>query len=307
MAYTHVQMVLYRPFLHHILQGNSSSQMDLRSYACASSCVKASSQMIGLAEQLNIQGFLTCRYWLTVFMTFFAAMSLLMFGLSDHGDPNVDDSMSAVAKAQKILLKLAQDDTTAQSCVATLNVSCDPQEMKGLLTSPQYLLSNFKGRPKTRKADTVAASLPHVESISTMLAMLSDRKNPGDQSLPVAMPELNTVTPPVLSLLENKPEAFNQFSDQLTTGGDMSTTSSAPNALGDLDVELSGTDPLLAPMFCRATGVPPPDLYPVPAARSSGQSMWMFNESPCNWALEDLPDISVLPETVPPSSAFWDF
>jgi hypothetical protein len=122
MAYAHVQMVLYRPFLHHIIRMESGGPPDQRSYACASACVKASMQVIWLVEQLDSQRLLTRPYWLTVYTSFFAAMSLLMFALGNPKDPTIHDSLKAAEKVREILSRPPNGSFTVLSCAASLTV-----------------------------------------------------------------------------------------------------------------------------------------------------------------------------------------
>ena len=122
MAYAHVQMVLYRPFLHHINRMNPTITADLRSFACASACVKAAMQVIWLVEQLDNQGLLTGSYWLTVYMTFFASIILVMFALGNTRDPTVMDSLNAAAKGQIILRRLSCNSHVAAGCATKIQV-----------------------------------------------------------------------------------------------------------------------------------------------------------------------------------------
>ena len=79
-------------------------------------------QVIWLVGQLESQGLLAGSYWLTVYITLFASISLLMFALGNSDDPTVPDALMAAEKGRKVLARLADGNATAQSCAATLTV-----------------------------------------------------------------------------------------------------------------------------------------------------------------------------------------
>ena len=77
LAYAHVQMVLYRPFLHHAAK-NLRPYRDIRykAYACGSSCVKAAMQVVWLAEELERQSLFNEAGWFCALIVAFAATIL---------------------------------------------------------------------------------------------------------------------------------------------------------------------------------------------------------------------------------------
>ena len=79
-------------------------------------------QVIWLVRQLESQGLLAGSYWLTVYMTLFASMSLLMFALGNCDDPTVPDALMAAENGRKVLTRLADENAAAQSCAAILTV-----------------------------------------------------------------------------------------------------------------------------------------------------------------------------------------
>ena len=79
-------MVLYRPFLHHVIRRPSDSPRDMRSYACASACIKAAKQVIELLKEMYIQDFLNGPDWFFTYITYFAVMSLVTFVFNNRDD-----------------------------------------------------------------------------------------------------------------------------------------------------------------------------------------------------------------------------
>ncbi len=123
LAYAHVQMILYRPFIHHIVRTKREGLLELRSFACASACVKAAMQVVWLVDEMDSRGLLNGAYWFTVYMTFFAVMSLCMLILGNVEDPTVDDTMKAASRGRDILVQMALQSTNAERCLTVLEVS----------------------------------------------------------------------------------------------------------------------------------------------------------------------------------------
>ncbi|KAK5140030.1 hypothetical protein LTR04_003193, partial [Oleoguttula sp. CCFEE 6159] len=120
LAYGHVQMVLYRPFLHHVVRDVPGSVFHYKSYACGSACVKAAMQVIWVAEALDTRGYLHEAYWFTVLILSAATTSLLVFILGNKGNPTIKESVQAVANAKSILARLAERSPTAKQCLSSL-------------------------------------------------------------------------------------------------------------------------------------------------------------------------------------------
>lgn len=103
----------------------------MRSYACASSCIKAAMQVIWIVRQLHQRGYAVAPYWLTLFMTLFSAMTLVMFALSNEGGATVDEAWEAINTAVWLFTELSSTSFIAQRCASILEVCY------GQLTQPQ--------------------------------------------------------------------------------------------------------------------------------------------------------------------------
>lgn len=126
LAYAHVQMVLYRPFIHQIIRAESKDVPEMRSFACASACIKAAMQIVWIVGELSNRGLLVGAYWFTVYITFFAVMALCMFIIGNPDDPTVEETVTAAEKGRKILTGLAQESVSAGRCLVSLAVSSSP-------------------------------------------------------------------------------------------------------------------------------------------------------------------------------------
>ncbi|KAK4989692.1 Gypsy retrotransposon integrase-like protein 1 [Elasticomyces elasticus] len=122
LAYAHVQMVLYRPFLHHVMKSSEPGRIfHYKAYACGSACVKAAMQVVWLAQTLDSHGALNEAYWFTIYILSFAATSLMFFVLSSDGDPTIRETAEAAENAKGLLRRLARYNRSAQRCYESLN------------------------------------------------------------------------------------------------------------------------------------------------------------------------------------------
>lgn len=123
MAYGHAQMVLYRPFLHHILKPRSEGNIQIRSYACASACIKAAMQVIWLAEELDARGLIHEAYWFTPYIASFAVITLYLFVLTSSKDPTWQETRDTADRGRAIVLKMSRTNPMAEWCMSSLALS----------------------------------------------------------------------------------------------------------------------------------------------------------------------------------------
>jgi len=124
MSYAHVQMVLYRPFLHHALKhARPSEQLKYKAYACGSACVNASMQVVWLAETLEAKNLFHEAYWFTTLVISYAATCLMLFAVSNEGDPTVMEVADAAERLRQLLQRHADRNTAARRCYNFLSVS----------------------------------------------------------------------------------------------------------------------------------------------------------------------------------------
>ena len=122
MAYAHVQMLLYRPFLHYASQRVRPKEGDKRSYACAAACISVSRNVIHITSNMKSRGLLIGAYWLTMYTTFFAIISLVFYVLEN---PNGETSAACfrdASEGKEALASLARRSNAADRCMTTLNV-----------------------------------------------------------------------------------------------------------------------------------------------------------------------------------------
>lgn len=116
-------MVLYRPFLHHASKSlRPYREIRYRAYACGSACVKAAMQVVWLAEALEQRGLFNEAIWFTTLIVSFAATSLMLFVLSNEGDPTIQETADAAERVKNLLAKHADRSVSARRCSQFLQV-----------------------------------------------------------------------------------------------------------------------------------------------------------------------------------------
>ena len=120
MAYAHVQMMLYRPFLHYVSSGNSKKISDQRAYGCAAACVSVSRNIIHITAEMKRNGLLVGSYWFTMYTTFFAILSLVYYALENSGISK--EMMEDAIKGRQLLAALAKRSMAADRSSSILAV-----------------------------------------------------------------------------------------------------------------------------------------------------------------------------------------
>jgi hypothetical protein len=134
LAYAHVQMLLYRPFLHYVSDKASAGKpINDRSYACAAACVSVSRNIVNITVEMKKRGLLVGAYWFTMYTTFFAILSLVFFVL-ENPDKNGSQQILADANDGKDALKgLARRSLPADRCSVALMVNRSYVVLKTIL------------------------------------------------------------------------------------------------------------------------------------------------------------------------------
>ena len=123
MAYAHVQMMLYRPFLHYVANSHHGGRIDKRSYACAAACVSVSRNIVHITAEMKRRDLLIGSYWFTMYTTFFAILALVFFVLENPNSSTSQDILKDALEGREILASLAKRSMAADRCTVTLAVS----------------------------------------------------------------------------------------------------------------------------------------------------------------------------------------
>jgi hypothetical protein len=121
-SYAHVQMVMYRPFLHYVTGGSQARGVDKRSYACAAACVSVSRNIVHITTGMHKRGLLNGSFWFTMYTTYFAILSLIFFVVENPDSPTAKDGVLKDAMEGKTTLAgLAKKSMAADRCSQSLH------------------------------------------------------------------------------------------------------------------------------------------------------------------------------------------
>ncbi|KAJ5103422.1 hypothetical protein N7532_003951 [Penicillium argentinense] len=121
-SYAHVQMVMYRPFLHYVSGGSQARGVDKRSYACAAACVSVSRNIVHITTGMHKRALLNGSFWFTMYTTYFAILSLIFFVVENPDSPTAKDGVLKDAmEGKNTLAGLAKKSMAADRCSQSLN------------------------------------------------------------------------------------------------------------------------------------------------------------------------------------------
>ncbi|OAL75137.1 C6 transcription factor [Trichophyton violaceum] len=121
-CYAHVQLVMYRPFLHYVTGGSKGQEIDKRSYACAAACVSVARNVVHITAGMKKKQLLNGSYWFTMYTTYFAILTLLFFILENPESAAAKDGILKDAlEGKNVLAGLAKKSMAADRCAQSLN------------------------------------------------------------------------------------------------------------------------------------------------------------------------------------------
>ena len=123
MSYAHIEMFLYRPFLHYASQDCLIRGTSKRAYACGAACVSVSRNIVHLTVQMKQRGLLIGSYWFYMYTTFFAINALVFYVLEYPTNPAGADILKDALEGKDTLARLASKSLAADRCTKYLTVS----------------------------------------------------------------------------------------------------------------------------------------------------------------------------------------
>jgi hypothetical protein len=123
MSYAHVQMLLYRPFIHYVSQSCQARNVDKRSFACAAACISVARNIVHITTQMKKRGLLVGSYWFVMYTTYYAILSLVFFVIENPNSPTSKDILKDAVEGRDTLAALAKRSLAADRCTASLTVS----------------------------------------------------------------------------------------------------------------------------------------------------------------------------------------
>ena len=114
-TFAHIQLCLYRPFLHCILENADPPNLSARgSSSCAAACIQASQTIVALCEDMFKRGFLGGMDWPVPRLLTSCLMTLLYVIIVSRKPREADSLCESFATGRRILTHLAKRSFTAQ-------------------------------------------------------------------------------------------------------------------------------------------------------------------------------------------------
>ncbi|KAL7932109.1 fungal-specific transcription factor domain-containing protein [Trichoderma chlorosporum] len=144
-AYAHVQLVLYRPFLHYVSprlsQGN---RVDELSYACAAAAISVSRNIVHIGLEIRKQRVLSGPYWFMLYTEFFSVLSLVFYAIENPEKPGSAEVLADARAGRQMIADLAEKSLSAERVTNTLKVLFD--QLPERFDPPQSRASSTKKR-----------------------------------------------------------------------------------------------------------------------------------------------------------------
>ncbi|KAL0931949.1 C6 transcription factor [Colletotrichum truncatum] len=122
-AYAHVQLVLYRPFLHYVSPRLSlDKNVDELSYACAAAGISVSRNIVHIGIEIRKQNVLAGPYWFMLFTEFFAILSLVFYAIENPEKLGSAEVLEDAIAGRDMVAKLQNKSQAADRVTDALNV-----------------------------------------------------------------------------------------------------------------------------------------------------------------------------------------
>ncbi|KAB5570709.1 fungal-specific transcription factor domain-containing protein [Coniochaeta sp. 2T2.1] len=169
-AYAHVQMMLYRPFLHYASPKMAGGKpADERCYACAAAAITVSRNIVHIGIEIQKQAHLIGPYWFALYTQFFAIISLVFYVLENPDKPGATEILEDAREGTEVIASLSQRSIAAERITDALS---------SLFEQLPERLRQIKGRPipsKKRSASSAKSSLAN--RIASDSAVKSQRRS----------------------------------------------------------------------------------------------------------------------------------
>ena len=122
-AYAHVQMMLYRPFLHYISPRlTAGKNVDERYYACAAAGISVSRNIVQIGMETRKQATMIGPYWFILYTEFFAILSLVFYALENPDKAESSQMLADASAGRDVIASLSQRSMAADRVTRALNV-----------------------------------------------------------------------------------------------------------------------------------------------------------------------------------------
>ena len=114
-TYAHIQLCLYRPFLHCILETTDPPSLsDKGSSSCAAACIEASQTIVALCEDMFKRGLLAGTDWPVMRLLTSCLMTLLYVIILSRRPHEADSLCESFTTGRRILTHIAKKSFPGQ-------------------------------------------------------------------------------------------------------------------------------------------------------------------------------------------------
>jgi len=139
-AYAHVQLMLYRPFLHYVSPRlTMGKKIDDRYYNCAAAGISVSRNIVHIGIEIQKQSVLIGPYWFILYTEFFAILSLVFYVLENPDKSGSTEILADAHAGRDVVTTWAQRSMAADRITNALKASCTsthPYRFHWLFTRP---------------------------------------------------------------------------------------------------------------------------------------------------------------------------
>ncbi|KAH7308183.1 fungal-specific transcription factor domain-containing protein [Stachybotrys elegans] len=166
-AYAHVQLVLYRPFLHFVSPRTSQgTKVDELSYACAAAAISVSRNIVHIGLEIRKQRVLSGPYWFMLYTEFFAVLSLVFYAIENPEKPGSAEVLADAWAGRRMIAELADKTQSAERVTKALETLFD-QLPENLDQLARPVSSKKRPAPASRSGQGPVAHGPMLQSRSS--------------------------------------------------------------------------------------------------------------------------------------------
>ncbi|CAG59674.1 uncharacterized protein GVI51_G08679 [Nakaseomyces glabratus] len=179
LAFLHVQLILYRPFIHYISKNVIKTEEDELSYLRANNSIKVSRTVVHLAQDMLKNNLLTGSYWYACYTIFYSVAGLLFY-IHEAEKPNTNntDEYYEILKdanvGREVLIKLKDSSMAAERTYHLLN------KLFEKLNSKTIIMTSLYSSPEKRSTNLVDSSMANAKSVEETFNSYLSSQNPTD-------------------------------------------------------------------------------------------------------------------------------
>ncbi|KAL2752551.1 hypothetical protein ACRALDRAFT_1044581 [Sodiomyces alcalophilus JCM 7366] len=184
-SYAHVQLVLYRPFLHYVSPRLSAGKyVHELSYACAAAVISVSRNIVHIGIEIRRQGVLAGPYWFMLYAEYLSILSLVFYAVENPEKPGSGDVLSDAKAGRDMMEDLKSKSHAAERVAGALDVLFDQLPQRLLQARAQPIPTKKRSAPSSKPGSV--PSHGHPGAVRSTLSQRGSEEvvRPASSSLP---------------------------------------------------------------------------------------------------------------------------